>query len=175
LLRVASTPPINVIVNVVSPQIGYHQTQAETVPGQPYWIPDPTQPSGRALNPGAFTTPSTDMTGNFPRDGLRSGYSIDQTDLAVRRRFNLTERVKLDIRAEYFNIFNHPMFGGPGSGNAPDTSWGSGPQAAQGFGQVTPGYTTNFAIGGGGAYGGQNPLYAVGGPRSGQLTLKVTF
>ena len=45
----------------------------------------------------------------------------------------------------------------------------------QGFGQVYPGYTTNFAMGGGGANGGQNPLYSVGGPRSGQLTLKITF
>jgi hypothetical protein len=34
-------------------------------------------------------------------------YGIDQTDLALRRRFNLTERLKLDVRAEYFNVFNH--------------------------------------------------------------------
>jgi len=175
LLRVTSTPPINVIVSVVSPQTGYYQTQAEIVPGQLYWIPDPTQPNGRALNPGAFTTPAAGATGDFPRNGLRSGYSIDQTDLALRRRFNLTERVRLDIRAEYFNIFNHPMFGAPGSEYAPYTYWGYGPQPAQGFGQVTPGYTTNVAMGGGGANGGQNPLYSVGGPRSGQLTLKITF
>jgi len=175
LLRVTSQPPINVLVEVVSPQLGYYQTQAEIVPGQRYWIPDPTQPNGKALNPGAFTTPAAGMTGDFPRNGLRSGYSIDQTDLAVRRRFNLTERVKLDIRAEYFNIFNHPMFGAPGSPWAPLIFWGSGPQANPGFGQVSSGYTTNVAFGQGGADGGQNPLYSVGGQRSGQLTLKITF
>jgi hypothetical protein len=114
-------------------------------------------------------------TGNFPRNGLRSGYSIDQTDLAVRRRFDLTERVKLDLRAEYFNVFNHPMFGAPGDGAVPYAYWGYGPTAEPGFGQVTPGYTTNIAMGQGGTRGGQNPLYAVGGPRSGQLTVKITF
>ena len=93
----------------------------------------------------------------------------------MRRRFNLTDRVNLDIRAEYFNILNHPMFGAPGSENAPYTYWGYGPTATAGFGQVTPGYTTNLALGPGGSQGGQNPLYAVGGPRSGQLTIKITF
>jgi hypothetical protein len=72
------------------------------------------------LNPDAFTFPEGQV-GNFPRNGLRSPYSIDQTDLALRRRFNLTERVNLDLRAEYFNVFNHPMFGTAGSQCNPDT------------------------------------------------------
>jgi hypothetical protein len=173
LLRITSQPPINVTVTAPSPQLGYEETQAEIVPQQPYWIHDSTQPNGRALNPAAFTLPAGGATGNFPRNSLRSGYSIDQTDFALRRRFNLTERVKLDLRAEYFNIFNHPMFGAPGSMAVPYTNWGNGPTAIHGFGQVTPGYTTNFAMGQGGA--GQNPLYSVGGPRSGQLTVKITF
>jgi hypothetical protein len=175
LLRVASQPPINVTVSVTSPELGQYSTQAQVVPGQPYWIPDPTQPNGRALNPNAFTTPAPGATGDFPRNSLRSGYSIDETDLALRRRFNLTRRVNLDIRAEYFNVFNHPMFGAPGDGYVPYSYWGLGPTASLGFGQVTPGYTTNFAMGTGGSGGGQNPLYSVGGPRSGQLTIKVTF
>ncbi len=59
--------------------------------------------------------------------------------------------------------------------DAPYTNWGFGPTAIPGFGQVTPGYTTNFALDAGGSSGGQNPLYSVGGPRSGQLTVKITF
>ena len=90
------------------------------MPGQPYWIPDPTQPAGRTLNPAAFSSPPAGMTGDFPRNGLRSPYSINQTDLAVRRQFSLTERVKLDVREEYFNVFNHPMFGISGSLCNPD-------------------------------------------------------
>ena len=32
-------------------------------------------------------------------------------DLAVRREFPIHERLKLQFRAEAFNIFNHPNFG----------------------------------------------------------------
>jgi len=137
------------------------------VPGQPFWIPDPTQPAGRALNPAAFSTPADGVQGNYPRNSLRSPYSINQTDLALRRRFNLTERIKLDVRAEYFNVFNHPMFGAPGF-NQPNTGFG-----ISGFGKVDT--TTNQALGGGGAAGGQSFLYAPGGPRSAQFTVKLSF
>ncbi|MFV3037592.1 hypothetical protein ACNI5A_31155, partial [Klebsiella pneumoniae] len=60
------------------------------------------------LNPAAFARPAAGTVGNFSRNGLRSLYSINQLDVALRRRFNLTERLKLDVRVEYFNVFNHP-------------------------------------------------------------------
>jgi hypothetical protein len=175
LLRISSPPPLNVTALGSFPEIGRISTQANIVSGQPYWIPNPTQPGGKVLNPLAFTAPAAGTRGDLPRNGLRNQFSISQTDVALRRRFDLTERVKLDLRAEYFNVFNHPMFGAPGDGYSPYASWGRGPQAASGFGYVRPGYTTNMAMGGGGAYGGQNPLYSVGGPRSGQLTVKISF
>jgi hypothetical protein len=93
------------------------------VPRQPFWISDLTQPSGKALNPAAFSSPPVGQPGDSPRNGLRSPYSIDQTDLALRRRFSPTERVQLHVRAEYFNAFNHPMFGIPGSRSAPAALW----------------------------------------------------
>jgi hypothetical protein len=168
LVRVSSAPPINITVRAVSPVFGIYTTQAEIVPGQPSWIADPTQPSGTALNPAAFTSPPAGQIGNFPRNGLRSPYSINQTDLALRRRFQLTDRLTLNVRAEYFNVFNHPMFGAPGAnepGNIFDPS----------FGQIGPGSTTNLLLGGGAALGGQSPLYTLGGPRSAQFTLKLQF
>jgi len=168
LVRASSAPPINVTVGNQTGFISYHLTLADVVPGQHSWIADPTQPAGRALNPAAFSLPPAGVQGNYPRNSLRSPYSIDQTDLALRRRFNLTERVKLDVRAEYFNVFNHPMFGAPGF-NQPDTGLG-----IAGFGRVSP-ITTNLALGGGGAAGGQSPLYALGGPRSAQFTVKLLF
>jgi hypothetical protein len=175
LVRAMTAPPINVFIQGFSPAVGHYTTQADVVPGQPFWIPDSTQPSGRALNPAAFTSPPAGQTGDFSRNGLRSPYSLDQTDLALRRRFNLTERVKLDIRAEYFNVFNHPMFGIPGSQCNPSGFWGLlGGTALSSFGKVCPGTSTMNIDGGGGA-NGQSPLYAVGGPRSAQFTLKLLF
>jgi TonB-dependent receptor-like protein len=175
IVRASSAPPINVTAYVISPVFGRYTTQVDIVPGQPVWIPDPTQPNGKALNPAAFMPPPVGQIGNFPRNGLRSPYSIDQTDLAIRRQFSLTERVKLDARAEYFNVFNHPMFGIAGSQCNPDTLWGlEGGPAFSSFGKVCPG-TSTTNIDGGGATNGQNALYAVGGPRSAQFTVKLLF
>lgn len=167
LVIVSSAPPINVTAFNTSALTGYYQLQANFVPGQPYWIAAPTQPSGRALNPAAFSLPAMGPMGDFPRNSLRSPYSIDQTDLALRRRFNPTERFQLDLRAEYFNVFNHPMFGAPGF-NQPDTGFG-----IAGFGKVSP-TTTNESLGGG-IGGSQNALYALGGPRSAQFSIKPLF
>jgi hypothetical protein len=175
IVRASSAPPINVTVYEISPLAGRYTTQADIVPGQPVWIPDPTQPNGKALNPAAFMPPPVGQTGNFPRNGLRSPYSIDQTDLALRRQFSLTERVKLDARAEYFNVFNHPMFGIAGSQCNPATLWGlQGGPAFSSFGKVCPG-TSTTNVDAGGSPNGQNPLYAVGGPRSAQFTVKLLF
>ena len=176
LVRATSAPPINVFLRGISPVLGRYTPQADIVPGQRYWIADPTQPSGQALNPAAFASPSVGQTGNFPRNGLRSPYSLNQTDLALRRQFSLTERVKLDLRAEYFNVFNHPMFGSPGSQCNPDSLWGSpGGTVRSAFGKVCPGTSTTNIDASLGFGGQQNPLYAVGGPRSAQFTLKVIF
>ena len=145
--------------------------------GVPSLIADPTQPSGRALNPAAFALPPTGQMGDSPRNGLHSPYAINQTDLALRRRFNVTERVTLDVRAEYFNVFNHPMFGLPGSqcNPAPVFSY-DGRTVDSGFGEVCPGTsTTNIEAGGGNGQSGQSALYAPGGPRSAQFTVKLTF
>jgi len=175
LVRAMTAPPINVFIQGFSPAVGHYTTQADVVPGQPFWIPDPTQPSGRALNPAAFTSPPAGQTGDFPRNGLRSPYSLDQTDLALRRRFNLTERVKLDIRAEYFNVFNHPMFGIPGSQCNPSGFWGiQGGTAISSFGKVCPGTSTTNIDGGGGA-NGQSALYAVGRSTIGTVHAQTSF
>jgi Carboxypeptidase regulatory-like domain/TonB dependent receptor-like, beta-barrel len=175
LVRASSAPPIDVFIRGFSPVLGLYTTQADIVPGQPAWISDSTQPSGRALNPAAFTSPPVGQVGDFPRNGLRSPYSIDQTDLALRRRFNLTERIKLDLRAEYFNVFNHPMFGIAGSQCNPSTFWGrQGGTALPTFGKICPG-TSTTNLDGGGAPNGQSALYAVGGPRSAQFTAKLYF
>lgn len=137
------------------------QTRPNVVPGQPFWIKNPAAPGGRVLNPEAFTAPTNNLPGNEVRNSLRD-FGAAQTDLAVRRRFNFTERVKLDFRAEYFNLFNHPMFS-----LLPYQIYYGSP----GFGEACETLANAFYHGG----NGQSPLYAMGGNRSGQLTLKLSF
>jgi len=175
----SSGPPLDVLMASSSSVLGYDYLRPALVPGQPVWISDPTQPAGKALNPNAFTLPANGASNDALRNSIRSPYGIDQINLAVRRRFNITESVKLDFRVEYFNLFNHPMFGGS---VAPYTFWGfcysqpcAGLQISE-FGKVWPGLSTlNVGLGGGGLNGGQSALYAPGGSRSGQFSLKLSF
>jgi hypothetical protein len=179
IVRASSAPPLNVRIGGVSSDLGRYRTQPDVVPGQPFWLSAPGQPGSKILNPDAFTLPLEGVLGDFPRNSLRSPFSISQTDIALRRRFRLTERVNLDFRAEYFNLFNHPMFGGP---DAPSQFWGycssrpcTGKQNAF-FGKVDSGTgALNEGLGGGGINGGQSAIYALGGSRSGQFTLKLRF
>ncbi|HZR28446.1 MAG TPA: carboxypeptidase regulatory-like domain-containing protein [Terriglobales bacterium] len=63
----------------------------------------PTQVGG-VNNPAIFGT-----FGNTSKNFLRLPSTWD-TDMSVSKYFGLTERMKLQFRVEYFNIFNHPNF-----------------------------------------------------------------
>ena len=39
------------------------------------------------------------------------GFGAAQVDLTPRRQFQLHERLALQVRADFFNLFNHPNFG----------------------------------------------------------------
>ena len=54
------------------------------------------------------------------------GPGINNWDLSFSKRTELTERVLLQLRAEFFNLFNHAQFSGVGTTFAAGT-----------FGQVT--------------------------------------
>ncbi len=47
-------------------------------------------------------------SGTFLGRNTGRGTPVYQTDLFLQRAFNLTERVRLELRAEGFNVFNHP-------------------------------------------------------------------
>jgi hypothetical protein len=49
------------------------------------------------------------MWANAGRNTVRLP-GINNFDLAVGKRFHLTERWKAEFRAEFFNAFNHPQF-----------------------------------------------------------------
>jgi hypothetical protein len=111
-------------------------------------------PGGRAINPTAFVNVSSGL-GNAPRNFAR-GFGAWQMDLGVRRDFPIHERLKLQSRAEAFNIFNHPNFGG----------------IYPFFGQPTFGQATSTLAS---SLGVLSPLYQMGGPRSMQFALKLVF
>ena len=92
----------------------------------------------------------------------RQGPRFFNTDFGLLKNNRITERFNLQFRAEFFNIFNHPNFGSPNN-NLTDPLFGHSTQ------------TLASSLGSGGANGGFNPLYQIGGPRSIQLALKLQF
>jgi hypothetical protein len=118
-------------------------------------------PGGKGFNPAAFATPPTDRQGTLGRNTLR-GFGAWQDDFTIRRQLSFKEKLGVQIRAEFFNIFNHPNFGAP-------TNSLTNPR----FGLSTQ--TLASSLGSGSGNGGLNPLYQVGGPRSIQLALKLSF
>jgi len=61
----------------------------------------------------AFSNPAPLTFGNSPRSGLR-GAPVVTTDATLEKSFPLTERWKVDLRAEFYNLFNHAIFNIPG-------------------------------------------------------------
>ena len=130
-------------------------------PGVPLELFGPQYPGGKIFNSAAFSEPPPGQQGNFGRNVLR-GFGATQFDVALQRQFNFTENVGLRFRAEFFNIFNHPNFGSPNNDLTSPL-----------FGHSTQ--TLASSLGSGGANGGLNPLYQIGGPRSIQVALKLQF
>jgi hypothetical protein len=117
-------------------------------------------PGGRAINPSAFANVST-SAGNAPRNFVR-GFGAWQMNLGVRREFSIYEHLKLQFRAEAFNVFNHPNFG-------VIFPFYCNPAVNSGcvFGQATEILAASL--------GTLSSLYQMGGPRSMQFALKAVF
>jgi hypothetical protein len=156
-----TAPPVDVLSGIVFADGIALYPRPDVVPGVPLVLYGAQYPGGKAFNSAAFTAPPTGQQGDFGRNVLRS-FGAWQADVAFQRQFQLTEKVGLRFRGEFFNLFNHPNFGPPDN-NLTDAL----------FGQSTQ--TLASSLGSGGANGGFNPLYQIGGPRSTQLALKLVF
>jgi hypothetical protein len=144
----------------------------DQVSGQPVWLNDHNAPGGKELNPAAFAIPSAFGQGSEGRNNIR-GFPLLEMDLAVRRQFNITEKVRLQFRAEGFNIINHPNFGNP-LNNIGTCSLGA--PCAPVFGWGTSQAMLNQSLGSSNYDGGSlGSLYQVGGPRSFQLSARLQF
>jgi hypothetical protein len=79
-------------------------------------------PSGY-FNPLAFAAPPALQFGNLGRNFPQVfGPGFDNVDFSVLKTTRLTERLKIEFRTEFFNIFNHPNFGQPGLTCTPATA-----------------------------------------------------
>ena len=156
-----SAPPVDVVGETVS-DAGITLTPRPNVnPGVPLELHGSQFPGGKIFNRAAFTAPPAGQQGNFGRNVLR-GFAAAQADVALQRQFHVTEKAGLRFRAEFFNIFNRPNFGNP-----------INTLTSPLFGRSTQ--TLASSLGSGGANGGFNPLYQIGGPRSIQFALKLQF
>jgi hypothetical protein len=162
IYRARSATPVNVVTGAALFGITFPRTgRPDLVPEVPLYVDDPTVAGDRRINRAAFATPPVGRQGTLGRNALR-GFPLSQLDFTLRRQFNLTERVYLQFRAEFFNLFNHPNFGDPVNQLNLAT-----------FGQSLQMLGRN--LGSGGTGGGFNPIYQVGGPRSIQFALKLGF
>ena len=160
-LLARSAPPVDVVSGVTFAAGVALNPRPNLVPGAPLELFGSQYPGGKIFNSAAFAAPTKGQQGNFGRNVLR-GFGATQADVAFQRQFHLTEQWALRFRSEFFNIFNHPNFGSPNNTLTSPL-----------FGHSTQ--TLASSLGSGGANGGFNPLYQIGGPRSIQLALKVQF
>jgi hypothetical protein len=173
LFRVYTALPINVLSGNDPWSIGAlifaenPYQRPDVVPNQPFFLYGSQYPGGKAINKAAFTNPPTGSQGDLGRNALR-GFGAWEEDLAIRREFPIHEQVNLQFRAEFFNIFNHPNFGNPGT-----QSTGTNSIQNPLFGLSTSTLAQSFDAGAG--TGSFSTLYNIGGPRSVQFALKLTF
>ncbi len=186
VVQAQSAPPVDVNYVDLGLANGFTtNARPDVVPGRPFYLYGPMYPGGKAFNLAAFTLPPLvpagcnpaitypcvpASQGNLSRNALR-GFGDAQWDLAVHRDFPIHESVKLQFRAEMFNVLNHPNFGPPSGnlgypGSPPNPLFGL---SSMMLGQSLAGGTANL---GSGAF---DPLYQLGGPRSIQFALKLFF
>lgn len=129
------------------------------VSGQPIYLDtgDPTN----YLNPAAFALPAPGQFGNLSR-GLVRQPSITNVDFSLNKNWTMRERYRLQFRAEFFNLLNHPSFNG--FNNTPFNI----NNATNASGDTIPGFVVSQR-------GGFGLLTSDRGPRNIQFGLKLNF
>jgi outer membrane lipoprotein-sorting protein len=189
VFQIRSAPPVDVnYFNLYQVGSSFAAVRPDVVAGIPLYLYGTEYPGGKAFNAalgavlggcpdgsqsvGPFCPPPIDPStgeplrqGDLGRNALR-GFGAWQWDYAVHREFPIRDSLKLQFRAEMFNVLNHPNFGPPvGVVNYPTF----------GLSQQTLAQGLNGGGGSNSGSGGFSPLYQFGGPRSVQLALKLTF
>jgi hypothetical protein len=132
-------------------------------------------PNGN-YNPSAFIVPpgyngdwgAFENIGSVGRNALR-GPAFFQWDLSAMKNFAIKESVKLQFRADVFNILNHPNFANPDGGICTAVT----PASATTPASCTP--NANFGITGQTIADNQGTQIGTGTARQIQLAVKILF
>ncbi len=92
--------------------------------GQPIQFSDPRSSADHTyFSTSPFFPEDLGVGGNANRRFFH-GPGLNNWDLAVHKVTNVTERLKLEFRAEFFNVLNHAQFNGP-SGDISSSTFGT--------------------------------------------------
>ena len=101
-----------------SPQLGYNPTNSgdtrnpvrpninAAFTGDVYTRGTTAQRAAQFFNPAAFSAPINGTVGNLGRDTL-TGPGLAEWDLSLLKATHISERTRLQVRAEFFNVLNH--------------------------------------------------------------------
>ncbi len=154
-----------------SPQLGYNPTNSGDTRnpvrpnvhpaflGSVYTHGTTAQRVTQFFKPAAFTAPINGTVGNTGRDTL-TGPGLAEWDLSLLKATQLTERARLQFRAEFFNVLNHTNLQTP---NAVVFSSGAVVNATTGV--ITPAVQSPTA----------GVITSAGASRQIQLGLKLLF
>jgi hypothetical protein len=164
--------------DVVGPTVYHPHNPLDYVDLSSFAIPcTATTATGSA----ADCVPGTRHFGDEGRDSLH-GPTFKQWDLGIYKNTAITEHLKMQLRADFFNLLNHPNFANPFlpafiadpgingfalAGGCPVCAIPFGPGREVGVGGYPITATGDVGIG--------NPFLGGGGPRGIQLAVKFTF
>ncbi len=147
-----------------SPNLGIKVSKNSSGKSIPYWLGNPKafqQPcllGGDATSNPAGCVPATGFGYLGNRPGTTTGPSYHRFDFSTFKNIPINERFRMEFRAEFFNIINHPNFNAPGFG---------------GNGVVAIANSTNFNNANFGAVGSTRD--APNAPRQIQFSLKLYY
>jgi hypothetical protein len=118
LFQARSGDPLTIVSNSNNASGSGQNRDRAVLVGNPYGgnACGSTSPCKSYLNPASFQNNAVGTYGSIAK-GSFVGPGYTAWDVSLTRNFNIKERVDLQFRAEYFNIFNHTNFGDPGTTN----------------------------------------------------------